>query len=318
MAGYGATVKPLGRWMRRLLPLAVSVIALGGLFASVDLSKLVDALSWRVAAIVIPGFVLYGAVTLALETVSIQRLLGRTPVSVSPGTAARIKCASYLLGIVNYALGVAALGVLLQRRAGIRLAEAANVVLLISGLDMLVVLSLAAAGLAASGSETPTVWVVVLAVGGLGFFAGIALLRTSASLGPLERIRSLALFQALRATPLSRLGQVTLLRVLFSCAFVAMAGATFSAFEIVPELSELVVGILVVAVVSALPIAVAGLGTGQAAFVYQFQDLASREALMAVSLVFSAGMIVLRAGMGLIFAREFTREALKETRSSDE
>ena len=318
MAGYGATVKPLGRWMRRLLPLAVSVIALGGLFASVDLSKLVDALSWRVAAIVIPGFVLYGAVTLALETVSIQRLLGRTPVSVSPGTAARIKCASYLLGIVNYALGVAALGVLLQRRAGIRLAEAANVVLLISGLDMLVVLSLAAAGLAASGSETPTVWVVVLAVGGLGFFAGIALLRTSASLGPLERIRSLALFQALRATPLSRLGQVTLLRVLFSCSFVAMAGATFAAFEIVPELSELVVGILVVAVVSALPIAVAGLGTGQAAFVYQFQDLASREALMAVSLVFSAGMIVLRAGMGLIFAREFTREALKETRSSDE
>ena len=310
-------MKPLGRWMRRLLPLAVSVIALGGLFASVDLSKLVDALSWRVAAIVIPGFVLYGAITLALETVSIRRLLGRTPVRVRPGTAARIKCASYLLGIVNYALGVAALGVLLQRRAGIRLAEAANVVLLISGLDMLVVLSLAAVGLAASGSETPTVWVVVLAVGGLGFFAGIALLRTSASLGPLERIRSLALFQALRATPLSRLGQVTLLRVLFTSSFVAMAGATFAAFDIAPQLSDLVVGILVVAVVSALPIAVAGLGTGQAAFVYQFQDLASREALMAVSLVFSAGMIVLRAGMGLIFAREFTREALEETRRSE-
>ena len=158
-------MKPLGRWMRRLLPLAVSVIALVGLFASVDLAKLVGALSWRVAAIVIPSLVLYGAITLALETASIRRLLGHTPVTVPPATAARIKCASYLLGIVNYALGVAALGVLLQRRAGIRLAEAANVVLLISGLDMLIVLSLAAAGLVASGSDTPTVWVVFLAAG---------------------------------------------------------------------------------------------------------------------------------------------------------
>ena len=309
-------MKPLGRWMRRLLPLAVSVGALVALFASVDLAKLVDALSWRMAAIVIPALGVYGVITLALETVSIRRLLGHTPVTLSPGTAARIKCASYLLGIVNYALGVAALGVLLQRRAGIRLAESANVVLLISGLDLFVVLSLTAAGLAASGSETPTAWVVILAAGGLGFFAGMALLRTSASLGPLERIRSLALLQALRATPLRQLGQVTLLRVIFSCSFIAMAGAVFFAFDIVPRLSELVVGILVVAVVSALPIAIAGLGTGQAAFVYQFQGLASREVLMAVSLVFSAGMIVLRVGMGLLFAREFTREALEQTRDS--
>jgi hypothetical protein len=70
------------------------------------------------------------------------------------------------------------------------------------------------------------------------------------------------------------------------------------------------VGILVVAVVAALPIAVAGLGPGQLAFVEVFRDLASRETLLVISLVLSAGMITLRVGMGLLFAREFAREAL--------
>ena len=308
-------MKP-GRWLRRLLPFAVSAIALFALLSSVDLGELSRALTWKMAAMVIPALLVYGAATLALESASILRLVVPRPAALRATTAARIKCASYLLGIVNYALGVAALSLLLHRRAGIRLAESANAVLLISGLDMLVVLALGAGGLTASGGTAPTIWMIALATGGLGLFAGMALLRTSAPLGPLERIRSLALFQALRATPLGRLAQVTLLRVIFICCFVAMAGAVFVSFDVVPQLSELVVGILVVAVVSALPIAVAGLGTGQVAFVYQFQDLASRETLMAISLVLSAGMISLRAGMGLLFAREFTREALQESRES--
>ena len=62
-------------------------------------------------------------------------------------------------------------------------------------------------------------------------------------------------------------------------------------------------------------IAVAGLGTGQVAVVYVFEGVAPPETLIALSLVIAAGMIALRASMGLIFAREFTREALEEARA---
>jgi hypothetical protein len=310
-------VSRLRRHLKRALPFAVSAVALAALFANVDLATVVGALSWRMAGIVVPTLLVYGAVSLGLESASILRLLGPNAPGFRAGTAARIKCASYLLGIVNYALGVAALGVLLHRRAGIRLAESASVVLLISGLDILVVLSLAATGLVVSGSQTPTAWIVVLALGGLGLFGGMALLRAPASLGPLDRIRSLAFFDALRTTPLRRIGEVTLLRVAFAGAFLALAGIVFAAFDVVPRVSELVVGILVVAVVAALPIAVAGLGTGQIAFVEVFRGLASRETLLVISLVLSAGMIVLRVGMGLLFAREFAREALAQSRTED-
>ena len=134
------------------------------------------------------------------------------------------------------------------------------------------------------------------------------------SLGPLERIRTLAIFQALRATSLRRLAELAVLRLAFTSSFIAIGGAAFYGFDIMPSLSQLVVGMVFVGVVSALPLAVAGLGTGQAATLFYFQDIAPEETLLALSLTLSAGMITLRVLMGLIFAREFTREALEETR----
>ena len=71
---------------------------------------------------------------------------------------------------------------------------------------------------------------------------------------------------------------------------------------------------MAVAVVSALPIAVAGLGTGQAAFLYVFRGVSDAETLLAVSLVLSASMIALRVSMGLLFAREFAQEVIAESR----
>ena len=67
-------------------------------------------------------------------------------------------------------------------------------------------------------------------------------------------------------------------------ALSALGATAFHAFDIAAPLSELVVGMLVVAVVAALPIAVAGLGTGNATFVLVFRDLADPETLLALSL----------------------------------
>jgi hypothetical protein len=72
---------------------------------------------------------------------------------------------------------------------------------------------------------------------------------------------------------------------------------------------------VVVGVVSALPIAVAGLGTGQIAVVEAFGRFADRETLLVLSLILSAGLLSLRAAMGLLMAREFTREVLEESRA---
>jgi uncharacterized membrane protein YbhN (UPF0104 family) len=308
-------VRPWTRWLRRLLPAAVSAVALAILLGRMDLDGVVDALSWRIAVVLLPALLAYGAVTVLLEAVSILRLVEPAPPGFDTWTAVRIKCASYLLAILNYALGAAALAVLLRRRGGTSLGESASIVLLISFTDLFLVLALAAAGTALLPADVPVVGVGVLALAGLGFFGGLALVRAPGSLGPLERIRSLAVFDALRRLPLRRLLELLALRALFTLCFLGVCSSAFYAFGISPPLGLLVAGIMMVALVGALPIAVSGLGTTQAAVILIFGRVAPAETLLAMSLVLSAGMIALRAAMGFLFAREFTREALAETRS---
>jgi uncharacterized membrane protein YbhN (UPF0104 family) len=284
---------------KRVLPAAVSLGILVWILRGVEPSALVAALTWRVGALMVPALLAYGAVTLWIETLSLTRPLETVSSTISKWTAARIKCASYLLGVVNYALGVAALSVLL-----------------ISSVDLLVVLGLAGIATAWMQSGAPAVNAGALFLALAGFFGGLALLRTPASLGPLDRLRSLPIFEGMRNVPASRLAELFALRILFAVCFVSICGAAFAAFEVSAPFVVVVAGVLIVAVVAAIPIAVAGLGTSQAAFLYLFADYASQETLLAMSLILSAGMLGLRALMGTVFAREFTREALRETRGA--
>ena len=296
--------------LRRIAPLVVSAVALAWVLGSFDLARIGAALSWKAALVMLPALLAYGGVTLLLESASLLRLVPDRPPGFGAWTAARIKCASYLLTIVNYALGGAALTVLLRRSARLGLGEAAGVVLLIAATDLLVILGLGLLAAASAEGDAPVVRVGAVAIAGIGWFGGILLLRLPGRLGPLERLRSLAVFEALRTTPLARLVELLGLRVAFAGCFIGVAAAAFAGFGIDVPAARLVLGMSILAVVGALPIAVAGLGTGQVAAVYVFKGIAPPETLIAVSLVLSAGLIALRAAMGAIFAREFMREAL--------
>jgi hypothetical protein len=298
----------------------VSAVALYWVMRSIDAAKLADALSWRIAAFLVPTFLVYGGLTLSLEALSILRLVRSAAPDFRLWTAAKIKSASYLLAIVNYTLGAAGLTVLLRRRAGIGLGRAASVVLVIGSVDLLILLTVATLALTVAvsanfGNDTRIALGVLAAVGGAGFFGGMALLRAPMPLGPLERLRSLAVLEALRTTPLRELAELALLRTIFVSSFMLLGLASFRAFEIPVPVSELAVGLIVVGVISALPIAVAGLGTTQVLIVEYFGAHAPDETLFALSLVLNAGMILLRVGIGVLFAREFTREALKGARA---
>jgi hypothetical protein len=302
---------------QRALPAVVSVAVLLWLFVRVDFAAVVGALTPRVALVIVPALVAYGAATLLLEALSVVLVVDDRPADFTAWTAAKIKCASYLLGILNYALGAGALAVLMRRRADLGLGEAASLVLLISSTDLVIVLAMAGIGAGLVETSAPTLQAGVLVGAIVGFSGGLALLRMPASLGPLDRIRSLSIFQGLREVPLSSLAKLIPLRILFTSSFVALMGSSFLAFEVYPPIAEVVMGVLIVGVVAGLPIAVAGLGTSQAAFLFIFRDYAPQDVLLAQSLVLSSGMLALRALMGVIFAREFTREVLRETREAE-
>ncbi len=300
--------------LQRALPALVTAASLGWVFTSFDMAAVAATLTPRVLWVLLPSLIVYGAITLVIEAHSILGLLEEPPSGFRAMTAARIKSASYLIQIVNYALGGAALTLLLSRRAEISLARAAGTVLVIAVTDLSVVLTLGALGLLGQSSSLALHGGLAAGAGVVGVI-GFGLLRTPRSLGPLDHLRDLPVFDAIRRTPLGRLGRLLGLRILFSTTFIGVAASAFVAFDVQVPLPMLVGGVMTLALIGALPIAVSGLGPGQVAAVAIFRGTAPPETLIAVSLVLSAGLIALRAAMGLLFAREFTREALEEARA---
>jgi len=303
-------------WLQRGLPAIVSLGALAWLLSTFDLRSLLASLDARVARVMLPALALYGAATLVIEALSIRRLLEAPPPSFTIWMAARIKCASYLLAVINYTLGGAGLAVLLRQRTGLSLGESAGVVLLVALTDLGITLTFGTLGIVFAQAGVSVLLVGLFAVIAAGIVFGVVIVRAPGSLGPIERVRSLAMFATLRRTPLARLLELVLLRCLFSACFISIAGAAFLAFGVEIGIPRLVGGMMALAIVGALPIAVSGLGTGQVAAVYLFRDLAPAETILAMSLVLSFGLISLRVLMGIVFAREFARRALIAAREA--
>lgn len=295
-------------WAKRILPVAVSFAFLAFLASRVDLASVAAALTGRGLVELAAALVVYAAATLALEAASLARLVPDRALAV--GTAARIKAASYLLAVVHYTIGMGALTVLIRRRSGLEIGKAAGMVLLLAALDLGVLIAFCGVGASLDAGSAPALRASVVGATAAAMIGGFVVVRTPVSLGPLDRIRSLGVLQALATTPLPRLVELVGWRVLFVSSFLAIVAAALAAFDLHVPLPTLFVGVTVCALVSVLPIAFSGLGTGQAAFVYVFRDFGDEGTLLACSLALSLGMIAVRAAVGAIFAREYAREAL--------
>jgi len=320
------TVSPVRRWVRWILPFVVSIALLSWLFARFDFSAVLSKIDLRVASIMLPTLFAYGAFSLWIEAQSMVRVMASSGASIDAWTCARIKAASYLFAIVNYAIGAGVLAILLKRRTKIRLADTAGAVAVISVLDLVILLFLTAVGLVLVTGQEPALQMGIV-LGGVGLVAGgFAVLRAPIALGgPIEKIRNFALFRAIRTTPIPTLVELLGLRFLFVGGFMGVAAAALVAFHVSIPVGDMIVGFTAVALVAALPVAVSGLGTGQETWLAVFGRYINPETgvsydpatLLASSLVLSFGMIFMRAGVGITFARELTGEAMKAAREVD-
>jgi len=304
-------MSPTTRTLRAVLPVAVTLGIFYAISRRIDWLDAFAHIRAETLVLLVPALILWAAASLFVDAVSLQRS-GSEPGLASFTSMARLKAATYPLGILHYALGAGALVVLLRRRAGLALADATGAVMLIAAFDLLALLAIAALAGAWVAADGVGVRAGILGIALLGAPIGLWLLRTERSLGPLEALRGLAMLRAARELPTAQLLQLLGLRALFVVVFVALGAAALASFDLHPHFGELIVGFAQVALVAALPIAVAGLGTSQAAFLYVFHALAPADELLACSVALSAGMIVVRVGLGALFVREFSLPAMRD------
>ena len=306
---------------RRTVPIAVSVALLAYLFSRIDIRIALNFVTLDVTLRFLGPLIIFLIVSLVIETQCIFRVVEANPEDASKLsrlTAARIKAACYLLGLLNYALGAAGVSILLQRRTGASLAAAAGMVFLVSLFDIGSVLVWVGGGAAIMQTEAVGVRLGIVAGLFLAIVAGFVFLRAAVDMGPLDRIRELPILRATRTAPTRLLIEIGILRLLFVGSFVVLVGALCWAFGVEVSAMRLAFNVGIMLVVSALPIAAGGLGTGQLVFVELFSGAASDAKLLAMSVVFSFSIIVTRALIGAAFASEFAREAIAASRDGQE
>jgi uncharacterized membrane protein YbhN (UPF0104 family) len=294
---------------RRAIPIAVSAALLAYLGFRIDLRAALEHLTLATTLRFLAPLAAWNGVTLLIEAHCLHVVTAACGRAISRATAARIKSACYLLSLFHYAAGATALSFLLRRRMGGSLARAASAVFVIALLD---VGSVAGMALLA-GALLPTVGaglrsgLLLTLLGGVA--AGFFVLRTRRSLGPFDRIRELEILGAFRTIPIATLLELIALRIVFVACYVGMVAGLFRAFGVDIGIAELALKVAVLLLISALPIAVAGIGTAQVAFVTLFAARAPDDVLLSMSILMSIALTVARALLGLAFAGELSREA---------
>lgn len=309
------------RRARTVVPFVVSALLLAYVFDRIDIRIALDFLTLETVLRFCGPLLLFSIVTLVIEAQCLYRVVAENAADasrLSRTTAARIKAASYLLGVLNYALGAAGLSVLLRRRTQASIAAAAGMVVLISLFDIGSVLVWVVTGGAFLQTETAGLRLGLFAAMIGAIVAGFLFLRAPITMGPLEVVRQLPILRAARLAPIRLLVEIGLLRLFLVGCFVALVWALFWAFKTPVDPLALAFNVGIMLVVSALPVAAGGLGTGQIVFVELFSGIAPDTQLLAMSVVFSFAMIFSRAAVGLLFAPEFTEEALAAARDERE
>jgi hypothetical protein len=290
------------RRLGRILPWVVTIALLVFVVRSTSLPDLLQATRsaapWTVPALA--GIILL--VYLA-DSLAIWKTFGWFVARLGFREVLVVRGATYLLALLNYTLGQGAMVYFVNRTRGVPILRGTGTVLLIMGINLLVLLFMASAGVA-TGVPVPAVFKVVLpfAYVGLGLYVLVHLLRP-------RWLTQRPVLDVLLAAGLRDHLRALVVRVPHVMALVLLAFTSLRAFHVAVPLAYAVLCLPAVFFVAVLPISFLGLGTTQAVMLFFFARFAPGDrnlqhaAVIASSLLTQAVALAIQAVIGLICLR---------------
>ena len=297
--------------LRAAAPWLVATAILAYFATTVPLQEATDALQ-RVS--VVPFLLLavaYVAAQLTTDALSLWTgfRVALATESVSYRDVLVMRGASYLLTLIHFGAGQGGVAYFLHRYRGITIARAASALILTTGAFLLVIVTAAAAGLAAGAVPAYTELRIVaygLIAAVPGYLAIIAMRPAFLTRWALLR----PLFDAGVVGTLS----VVCARCLHVAVLIATHFVTMRLFGIDVPISAALAGLPVVFMVGAIPVSPSGLGTSQAAAMALFASYApgaDADAQRAVVLAYSLSLQIIAstlvACIGVVSLRLLTR-----------
>jgi hypothetical protein len=291
--------KKVGRVLPWLVALGLFAYLLSRFSPADVAAKLRLAAPWTVPAVAALILVVYLA-----DSLAIWKTFGWFVARLSFKEVLVVRGATYLLALVNYALGQGAIVYFVKRSRGVPVIRGTAAVLLIMGINVLMLLGLATLGLIFVPQTSRVLGIIVaIAYGGLAVYLGLVLAKP-------RFLTSKPLFDVLLSAGLSGHLKAMAARAPHILSLLALTYTSMLAFHIEVPPGQAILCLPVVYFVAVLPISPQGLGTTElmmTTFFAKFapgSSLAEREAaVVASSLAARVIAIAMQSLIGFVCLR---------------
>ena len=257
--------------------------------------KMHTAAWWSIPAMAVLVLAVYLA-----DSYAIMKTFGWFVAPLSYREVLVVRGATYLLALVNYAVGQGAIIYFVNRTRKVPILRGTAAVLLVMGINVLMLLVLATIGLVTSSDVSRGLRTVLLtAYGGLFVYILLVALRP-------RWLANRPIFDVLLTAGLKGHLRSMLVRVPHICTLLALSWVSMAAFGVMLPVTKAVLCLPIVYFVTVLPISVQGLGTTQAMMILFFATYApgattgAREAaVLAASLLAQVVANVMQILIGL-------------------
>jgi hypothetical protein len=304
--------------LRRAIPYLGTILIFALIFYRIPIGKVAQALGDAPALSFIALFLPYSLFYFAIDSLCLSWVVRRFNAPLQLRDIMPIRASMYLLAMINTNLGQGGVAYYLHRKAAIPFLEALSSVAFIALLEVYQLFMFSTLGVLFYTPTTPAQAQIVAAlrvayvIAWLVLAAIIALFaiarRRPALRAWLERSRAGGLATAfLKARPLDYLIVLAIKAPSFLGSVIVQYFA-LALFAISVPFLKLFLFLPLVFLAAALPIAVAHLGTSQAAWLLFFADNAPPERILAYSLAAHFIFMFCNGLIGLCFIRRASRE----------
>ncbi len=302
---------PMKQRLTRIAAWLVTLAILGYLFWRYPIADVLRALG-RAAPWTVPALALLVVPIYLADSFAIARTFTWFVAPLRYREVLAIRGATYLLALVNYTIGQGAIVYFVHRSRGVPVLRGAAAVLLIMGINLLMLLLLATAGMALGADTVPALRTLIYVA-----YAGLAVYLTAVALRP-RFLTARPIFDVLLSAGLSGHLKALLVRAPHICCLLAFSYVSLRAFDVRVPPVQAVLCLPVVFLIAVLPISVGGFGTTQAAMIYFFARYAPGDApnvVLAASLGSQAVSLAAQAVIGLICLRTQIARDLQRPRA---
>jgi hypothetical protein len=272
-------------------------------FWKIPLGKVWEAMHlmawWAIPAIALIVLAVYLA-----DSFAIQKTFGWFVAPLPYREVLIVRGATYLLALVNYAVGQGAIIYFVNRTRKVPILRGTAAVLLVMGINVLMLLVLATIGLLVSSEVSAWLRTLLLAA-----YGALAVYIVLVALRPRWLARR-PIFDVLLSAGLSGHLRCMLVRVPHICTLLVLSWVSMAAFGVIIPVDKAVLQLPIVYFVTVLPISVQGLGPNQKLMETFFAEYARgatlldrQAAVVAASLLTQVVANVIQLGAGLLCMR---------------